>query len=192
MRLLISLFAFCLLMITANSAYSGVMELGASYSIRQSTIDDDNYTKNESWTGSFAWYFFELSAIEISYTKGLATQSLKAASDPNALVYFAEVEMYGADLVVTLAKKSSFIQPFVRGGAVKIKKQIYRQDPITQAIDKYGERIDSVVPSYGAGIKLMVTETFSIKGSYDRWRSGSKDDKDTWDDAIKAGVSWYF
>ncbi len=167
------------------------MELGTSYSVRQSTIDEDNYTKNESWTGSFAWYLIEMSAIELSYTKGLATQSLKSASDPAALVYFAEVEMYGADLVVTLAKKSSFLQPFVRGGAVQIKKQIYRKD-INGQIDKYGERIDTVVPSYGAGIKIMLTETFSIKGSYDRWRSGSKDDKDTWDDAIKAGVSWYF
>ncbi len=179
------------LLFASAPAYSGVMELGASYSIRQSTIDEDNYTKNESWTGSFAWYFLEMSAIEFSYTKGLATQSLKATADPAPLVYFAEVEMYGADLVVTLAKKGSFLQPFVRGGAVQIKKQIYRKD-INGQIDKYGDRIDSVVPSYGAGIKIMLTETFSIKGSYDRWRSGSKDDKDTWDDAIKAGVSWYF
>lgn len=166
------------------------MELSASYSVRNSNIDDNNYTKNESWTGSFAWYFLELSAIELSYTKGLAEQSLKSSTDPNPIKYYAEFEMYGADLVITLATKESFLQPFIRGGMANIRKKFYKEDQGT--ITSYGEPIDEVVPSYGAGLKLLITKTFSIKGSYDRWRSGSNNDKEIWDDAIKGGISWYF
>ncbi len=166
------------------------MELSGSYSIRNSNIDDYNYTKNESWSGSFAWYFLELSAIELSYTKGLAEQSLKSSTDPNPIKYYADFEMYGADLVITLATKDSFLQPFIRGGMANIKKKFYKEDQGT--ITSYGAPIDEVVPSYGAGLKLMLTKTFSIKASYDRWRSGSNNDKEIWDDAIKGGVSWYF
>lgn len=168
------------------------MELGASYSVRNSSIDKDNYTENESWTGSFAWYFFEMSAIEFSYTKGLAKQSLKAVGETFSTLYYAEFEMFGADLVVTFANKTSFLQPFVRGGFARLKKEFYKEDQSNGEITAYGEPIDQVVPSYGAGLKINITQTFSIKGSYDRWRSGTNDDKEIWDDAIKGGISWYF
>lgn len=182
-----------LFLLAANTvAYAGLMEVSTSFGVRSSSIDENNYNKNESWTGSFAWYFLEMSAIEISYTKGVSEQSLKSDASTPALVYFSKFEMYGADLVVTFAKKNSALQPFVRGGMAKIKKNIYRKDTSNGQIDNYGEAVDDVVPSYGFGIKLMLTETFSIKGSYDRWRSGSSQDKDIWDDAIKAGVSLYF
>ena len=168
------------------------MELSASYSVRNSSIDDNNYTKNESWTGSFAWYFLEMSAIELSYTKGLSEQSLQASDETKSTKYFVDFEMYGADLVLTLAKKSSFLQPYIRGGAAQLKKQMYKKDPANGAITRYGDPVDETVPSYGVGLKINLTETFSLKGSYDRWRSGSNDDKETWDDAIKGGISWYF
>jgi hypothetical protein len=171
-------------------AHAGIMELSASYSVRNSSIDENNYTKNESWSGSFAWYFLELSAIELSYTKGLAEQNLKSTTDTNPTKYYADFEMYGADLVITLAKKDSFLQPFVRGGMANIRKKFYKEYQGT--ITAYGDPINEVVPSYGAGLKLFITKTFSIKGSYDRWKSGSNDDKEIWDDAIKGGISWYF
>lgn len=180
------------LTITFHSpTWAGIMEVSGSYSVRTSSIDRDNFTKNESWTGSFAWYFLELSALELSYTKGLAKQSLKAAGDPNSTVYFADFEMYGADLVVTLAKKDSLLQPFIRGGVAQLKKKFYKELPNHQ-IATYGTPVDQVVPSYGFGLKIRLTEGFSLKGSYDRWRSGSVDDKEIWDDAIKGGISWMF
>lgn len=168
------------------------MEISASYSTRNSSIDENNYTENRSWTGSFAWYFFDLSALELSYTKGQAKQSLKALSDPFSTVYYAEFEMSGADLVITLAKKDSFFQPFIRGGVASLKKKFYKEDTQTGQITEFGTPVSDVVPSYGAGLKIRITATFSIKGSYERWRSGSVDNKEIWDDAIKGGISWMF
>lgn len=172
-------------------AHAGLMEASTTYGTRQSSIDEDNYTRSESWTGSLAWYFLEQSAIEISYTKGLAEQSLRSTTDLAPTVYYSEFEMYGADLVITLASKGSFFQPFVRGGMAQLKKKIYREDP-TGTITLYGDPVDEVVPSYGVGFKVFLTQTFSVKASYDRWKSGSSADKDIWDEAIKGGVSWYF
>lgn len=176
----------------AHDANAGLMEVSASYSVRNSSIDENNFTENSSWTGSFAWYFFDLSAIELSYTKGEAKQSLKSSTDTYATLYHAEFEMSGADLVLTLAKKDSFIQPFIRGGVASLKKKFFKEDTNTGAIEEYGKPVNDVVPSYGAGLKLRITPTFSIKGSYDRWRSGSVDNKEIWDDAIKGGISWMF
>ncbi|MCB0350695.1 MAG: outer membrane beta-barrel protein [Bdellovibrionales bacterium] len=186
------LILFALAFLISFSATAGVMELGASYSTRNSSIDKDNYTENTSWTGSFAWYFLEMSAIEFSYTKGQATQSLKAVADPNATLYYADFEMFGADLVITFAGKTSVLQPFVRGGFARLKKEFYKEDTSNGQITAYGEPVDQVVPSYGAGLKINITQSFNIKGSYDRWRSGTNNDKDIWDDAIKGGISWYF
>lgn len=185
-------FIFLLLALTfaTTPSAAGVMELSTSYGLRNSRIDDDNYTKSTSWTGSFAWYFFDLSAIELSYTSGVTEQSLKATNEER-LRYVQEFQMYGADLVLTFAGRDSFLQPFIRGGAARLKKKLFRiESDGTQTL--FGEPIENTVPSYGAGIKINLTKSFSLKGSYDRWRSGSNNDKEIWDDAIKAGISWYF
>lgn len=175
----------------ASISHAGLMEVSTSYGRKSSSIDDDNYSKSESWTGSFAWYFLEQSAIELSYTSGVAEQSLKATVDTSPTIYFSDFTMYGADLVVTLAPKGTFFQPFVRGGIAQLKKKIYREDP-TGTVTTYGKPVDEVVPSYGVGFKIFLTQAFNIRVSYDRWKSGSNSDKDIWDDNIKAGVSWFF
>lgn len=180
-----------LIQLAVHSSHAGLMEVSTSYGRRSSSIDNDNYNKSESWTGSFAWYFLEQSALEVSYTKGVAEQSLKATTDSSATVYYSDFTMYGADLVITLAPKESFLQPFIRGGAAQLIKKIYRKDP-TGTVTLYGKPIDEVVPSYGVGLKISLTQTFNIKVSYDRWKSGSSADKNIWDDSIKAGVSWFF
>jgi Outer membrane protein beta-barrel domain len=176
---------------TAPSASAGMMEISTSYSIRDSSIDDYNYTKNEAWTGSFAWYFLELSAIELSYTNGTAEQSLSPDNGTTVDKYYAKFEMYGADLVFTFAGKDSFLQPFIRGGVAYLNKKFYKEDT-AGTVTNYGVPIEDTVPSYGAGFKIRITQGFSIKMSYDTWRSGNANDKDIWDEAIKAGVSWMF
>lgn len=161
------------------------------YSTRSSRIDDNNYTQSQSWTGSVAWYFLEMSAIELSYTNGLGEQSLMAAGDPGQTHYYQVVEMVGADIVLTMASRSSFIQPFVRAGAAHLRKRIYQKDYLGD-ITPYGAAVDKIVPSYGVGLNIKLTEAFGIKGSYDRWQSGSNGNSAIWDDAVKAGISWYF
>lgn len=178
-------------MIITSVGHAGLMEVSATYSTRSSRIDDNNYTESQSWTGSFAWYFLEMSALEFSYTNGLGEQSLMAVGDPGQTHYYQEVEMEGADVVLTLASHTSFLQPFVRGGMAHLRKRIFRKD-FQGDTTLYGAPVDSIVPSYGFGLNIKITEEFGIKGSYDRWQSGTNGNSSIWDDALKAGVSWYF
>jgi hypothetical protein len=176
----------------SEHSFAGLMEVSATYSTRSSRLDDDNYSESESLTGSFSWYFLDLSALELSYTKGLGTLSTKASGDPDAIKYLTEMNMIGADLVFTFAGRESVIQPFVKAGAASVKKKIFRElangqtDTISET-DGY-----KTVPSWGVGLKVNLTKSLAIKGSYDRWKSASDDDSDLWDEAIRGGISLYF
>lgn len=186
-----SLLVFAFFLALTSHAWAGLMELSATYSTRSSSIDSNNYTESQSWTGSFAWYFLEMSALEFSYTNGLGEQVLMASGDPGQTRYYQVVEMYSVDAVLTLAPRTSFIQPFIRGGAAHLRKRIYRQDYLND-ITLYGSPVDAIVPSYGVGLNINITDGFALKGSYDRWESGTSGNTGIWDDALKAGVSWFF
>src|SRR6185437_12069471 len=103
-------FTFCILVCSAASA--GVMEVSASYGMHTSSIDQNDYTKSESLTGSVAWYFLEMSALELSYTEGIGTQSLQIPGDPGATVYYQTVQMLGLDLIYSFGSRDSLLQPF--------------------------------------------------------------------------------
>ncbi len=168
------------------------MEVGYTYSTRSSRIDADNYSKSNSHTGSFSWYFLEMSALELSYTDGEGILSVKSPDTDEVTLYISEMQMYGADLVVSFAKRDSFFQPFVKGGVAALKKRIFRKLESGQ-VDKVGETDGfEQVPSYGVGFKIMITKTMSLKASYDRWRSSKQGDSDIWDEAVRAGMSWMF
>lgn len=136
----------------------------------------------------------QMSAIELSYTSGEGQVSGKAASDPNPVRYRTDLKLYGADLVLTLAPKDWLLQPYIKGGMAWVDKTIFR---LNTAVTPNEEIIsqtdrDDPVPSLGAGFRLRVNQQFSIKGSYDRWRSGNAGDTEVWDHAVRAGVSFLF
>jgi hypothetical protein len=190
MRFAIILFSFLL----CSTSYAGLMEIGYSYSQMDSTIDDENFQKTQSHTGSFSWYFFEMSAIELSYTKGEGVISAKAFDDTTARLYRMDVELYGADLVITFAQKGSMLQPFIKGGAVWVDKKLYREDTSVSDGEQLISKTDKndAVPSYGLGFKFYLLKHITLKASYDTWRSGKNGDTEIWDSAIRGGISFIF
>lgn len=174
-------------------ASAGLMELSYSFSLSDSTLNSDNYTKTLSHTASLAWYFLEMSALEVSYSKGEQQISGKAEGDANALRYRTEFIMYGADLILTFAKKESVLQPYIKGGAVWIDKKLYRRQSPLLAEQLINETDSSTpVPSLGAGFKFFLLKNLSLKASYDTWRSNKTGGSETWDSTIRAGASIYF
>lgn len=172
-------------------AHAGYIEIGASGNYRISKIDDDNQQELISYTGSFSYYFWELSAVELSYTQGKQEVTAKFPGDTNRIVQTTMFEMMGADLVLTLADKESFLQPYIKGGAARIKKKIIR---VVEGAGGGTDEIEldpSVVPSAGIGFKLKFTKTLSLKVGVDAWKSSSSD-TDTIDYAGRAGISWMF
>jgi hypothetical protein len=182
---------FILIVLFGHLAHAGVIELSYSYSQRQSFIDDDNFQKSMSHTGSLAWYFFELSALELSYTDGESEVSGKSATDTNAIRLDTFLKMYDASLVFTFAQKDWSFQPYIKGGAAWVDKRIWRKDNNGYVQISRTDK-DETVPSYGGGFRFYLTKGVSLRAGYDRWRSGKDGSKEVWDDAIRAGISVAF
>lgn len=188
--ILSAIFYICIVFF-GHLAHAGVIELSYTYSQRSSFINDDNYNKTKSHTGSIAWYFFDLSAIEFSYTKGQGQVSGKSSTDTRAIRLDTFLEMYDISLVFTLAQKDWAFQPYIKGGAAWIDKEIYRDDNNGYNLISKTDK-DEVVPSFGVGFRYYFTKAISLRAGFDRWRTGKDGDKEVWDDALRAGISFAF
>lgn len=187
------LLASLLLSLASPQAQAGLIEVSYAYSQSESKFDEDNFSQSLSHTASIAWYFLQMSALELSYTRGEGQISGRAEGDPEPLLYRTELEMYGADLVVTFAQKDWAFQPYLKGGAAWVDKKIFRKstsvsaEQVINMTDK-----DDAVPSMGVGFRIKLTQTIRLKASYDRWRSGKSGDDEQWDSAVRAGASVFF
>lgn len=176
-----------LFFLTCSSALAGYFEVGLSASYRQTNVNEFNYSTTQTLTGDISYYFWEYSAVELSYTNG---RSL-TVSQPSYQAT-ADFQLAGADFVFTLAEKEATFRPYVKiGVAYQKKKIVYVQsgtDPVVYATE-------GPSPSVGFGFRLGVTQTFAIKAGLDAWTSPltkSSDEKVTYDTAARVGVSWLF
>lgn len=165
-------------------ARAGYFEISASGSYRKTTYDKDNYYEYRSATGSIAYYFWEMSALELSYTRAI-TNEQKTDYESRGFI-----EMYGADLIFTMGGKQSLFQPYIKfGAAYQIKESSYKlvnQDAVEL------EPIKGVSPSAGVGFKLIFAKNFALKFGIDVWSSPLNEEESTYDYAGRAGISWIF
>src|ERR1700730_18640954 len=89
------LFAF------AHPGLAGVFELSAQGTYKITNFDATHSAASESGTAGLAYYFWDLSALEISYTRGDANQV-----QPEYTAY-QTFSAYGLDLMITVANKDS-------------------------------------------------------------------------------------
>jgi len=172
----------------SSHAQAFYTELGLQYGQKKTTFDSDNYFTAESLTGSISLYFLERLALELSYTDANGVREEKANStDPRRTTYQKSI-VAGADLILMFADKKALFQPYVKGGAAQIKR---RQEVKIEGQDSYIiEPADAVVPSYGVGLKIAMTETLGLKISYDVWKTPVDDGAQTDDTSIRAGITW--
>lgn len=171
------------------NASAGIFEVGGSGNYRISRLDKDNYQEMTSYTGSVSYYFWEMSALELSYTEGEQIVVLKIPTE-NKTTTTTIFKMAGLDLVITLASKESVIQPYIKAGGAYITKDMYREVE-TVGMDRLPSQ-KGLVPSAGAGIKIKFTNTMSLKVGVDAWTSPSNQKPTTIDYAGRAGLSWMF
>ncbi len=184
-RCLVLLVLFC-----SSLSWALNYELGMSYARKKNSFDKDNYFDTESTTASFSFYFSEIIALELSYTDAVANRYEKPPGG-NLIQTYQKTEILGADLIFVLAPKTSFIQPFVKGGIAQLKrKQITYDSSLNTPVPLDIET--AVVPSYGAGIKFRVTDSLSLRVSYDVWRTPVGGGVITDDNQLRAGLSWMF
>lgn len=180
-------FLFIFLLHFSSTSFAGVFEFGGSGSWRKSAFDKDNFSEMTSWTGSFSYYFLELSALELSYTDGVSRQSVKPVNDIKS-ISVTNFQLTALDLVITLAGKEDAFQPYIKLGGGYLNKQIYNQ------IDNYPMKsagnVHGLVPSAGVGLKWFFTKDFNIRLGLDAWTSPPSQQPVVVDYAGRAGLSF--
>lgn len=173
-------------------SWAGLSELSVSTSYRETLIGVSTKSISKSVTGTYAFYFAEMSAIELSYTsakyESLTTNSL----DPTKVTtQTALSQFYGLDFVFAFAGRQSSFQPYVKLGAIYMDKE-YFLDPGDIA-SRQTDFQRGWAPSAGVGFKYKITQTLAIKFSVDAWSSPIDDDRHqtTYDTAARFGISWY-
>jgi hypothetical protein len=178
-------------LIIAQDASALMTEFGVQYWRKKTSFDADNYLDSESLTGSISFYFMERLALELSYTDATAVREEKIYSGSTVIQQQTVVQVtnvIGADLIFVLSDRKAFLQPYIKGGAAQItrKQEVKVNNLNTYELDPE----KAIVPSYGAGLKIAVTDTFGIKLSYDAWQTPIGGGTVTNDSQIRAGVSW--
>ncbi len=179
-----------LILIAVPQAFAGVFEVSASANYRRSQINTLNFQESRSVTASVSYYFLEMSALEFSYTQGASTLRAQATEADLWVEYVNKFTLYGTDLVLTFAEKTSMIQPFVKIGAAHIVKDLVVKSETGGTTRTPSD--PQTVPSAGVGFKIKITKTFSIKVGLDGWLTNQGETDEKIDYAGRAGVSWLF
>lgn len=172
----------------STKSFAGFFEFSVTNNFRSSRIDENNFSKTNSLTGSVSYYFMEMSALEISYTEGVTEQKIKPTGD-DSTVYTFEFRHYGADLVFSLASRKSIFQPYIKAGTANVKKNFYSKVgslPRTKASDLKAQWL----PSVGIGFKFKLTKNLALKAGIDAWGEEDQNIED-WDNAARIGVSLF-
>lgn len=170
------------------------LELGVNYSYKKSTFDSDNTTEQQSTTGSVSIYLWKQVALEFSYTDGLFVKKEKnpnnAGSGNFLRITTVYSNIYGVDFIFIIAdSKEAMVQPYVKLGAAQIKRRQVVQDDNN---NPWEINYAGLAPSYGAGLKFLLTKEFAIRTSYDVLQTPV--DNNTKIDEVngRVGLSWIF
>jgi hypothetical protein len=187
LRGLFALF-ICLSTIEASA---GLFEIGVSGSYRRSNLDEVNFTETTSITGSYSWYFMEMSALEFSYTQGLSKVNTALQGGSINQKTQTEFTLIGVDFVLSLGGRQSSFRPYLKLGGVHVSRKILVSSDLFSP--ETIEPEDGIAPSAGIGVKLVLDKQLAIKLGVDAWTTPiGQDTPVEYDYAGRAGISWIF
>lgn len=180
------LFVVLILMISIKSR-ALVTEVGLSYGYSKKTFNTSNFYQTDSKSASLSFYFFEKWALEASYTDSFYESQESDTNSTRTVQQTSQIS--NGSLVYMMSDKKSLVQPYLKAGVAYItKKQIikYLNASAIETPASVGW-----APSYGGGLKFVLSERFSIKLAYDVWQTPLSDKTNSDDTSFKAGLSWY-
>lgn len=184
-----------LIMLISVQSFALLTELSVSYAQKKTYFNSQNFNITESSTASASVYFMEKLALELSYTEAsvLREETIYTGTGFQQQTSLQKMTVAGSDLIVMLASRKATFQPYIKGGVAQIKKTFTTNNAAVLLND--APPINSISPSYGAGLKIQLTETFGLKFSYDAWRTESKDNSGNnsstvEDSSVRAGITW--
>lgn len=179
--------------------HAGYYELGFAGTYRKlhlpSETRNDSFDSTVSYTASLAYYFAEMAALEVNYTKGQSERFIPSSTVDSRTTF--DFSLIGMDLILTFAERTAPFVPYIKAGVAFIteKKVTYQFTDHTNPSASGGDTVpfDSVyVPSVGFGLKTRLTETISFKIGLEAWTSDKLGTNEHWDMAGRAGISWFF
>ncbi len=180
---------FIILFFSLNTFSETVKEVSLTGNLRNSKLNEDNFQKTFSMTGSFAIYLWERTAVEFSYTQGSSTlQSLPTPTDSKVVIE-SDFKLFSGNFVTTFGDRKAPIQPYLKLGLGYMDKKITR---VVDVGSSQLEPVTGIVPSAGAGIKIKTSERFFIKLGGDLWASPLGGSEDSLDYTFRFGLSCYF
>jgi hypothetical protein len=181
------------LLFISLTAHAGYVELGATANYKFSGFDKNNSIESISYTGSYAYYFFEQCAMELSYTSGYSKQIAKASVSDPKYVTEANIDLIALDLILSFGGKEATIQPYIKLGGGYLKKELFFR--VDDGPNRRTSSSEGFVPSGGFGLKIGLTQTLSLKFGVDAWTSPLAREKGEpliVDYVGRAGLSWMF
>lgn len=164
-----------------------VTELGLSYGYSKKTFNSTNFYQTDSKSASLSFYIFERWALETSYTDSFYESQENDGTTQRTVQQSSQI-MNGS-LVYMMYDKKSAVQPYVKAGAALIKKHQVVKYVSASAIEV--PESSGWAPSYGAGLKIGISERLSIKLGYEVWQTPLSDNTSSDDSSFKAGLTWY-
>lgn len=188
-----SLLLSVVVLLFGPAAIAGFIEVGASGNFKRVNVADDVIDTQRSLTGSLAYYFNEMSALEFSFTDGLQRSEVKSTSGLGQTIS-VNYSMVGLDFILTLGERDAILRPYFKAGVAYIieKKRttVFEFNPAASAVS---EEDPALVPSGGIGFRLLLTKNWSLKAGVDAWSSKSiSGDNVKVDYAGRLGLSWMF
>ena len=164
-----------------------VTEVGFSYGYSKKTFNASNFYQTDSKSASYSIYFLEKWALELSYTDAFYESQ---ESDTNSTRTVQQSSKIGdGSLVYIMLDRKNMVQPYIKAGVAHISKKQVIKYLNASAIET--PESTGWAPSYGAGLKFVLSERFSIKLSYDVWQTPLSDSTSSDDTSLKAGLIWY-
>ncbi len=174
-------------LLAASTSNALLTEVGLSYSFQKKTFNAANYYQSDSKSASLSIYFIEKLALELSYTDGFYEGQESDSTSTRTIQQ--STRMADSSLIYMLMDRKSMIQPYVKVGVAYISKK--------QEIRYLNASVISIpestgwAPSYGGGLKFVLSEKFSIRVGYDVWQTPLSDGSKSDDSAFKAGLTWF-
>jgi hypothetical protein len=185
---------------------AGVMELGGSFSYDKQVFGSnrDNKVTSRTYGGSFAWYMFPVTGLELNYahrTDIVLENDDELIPDTTATITQVRSEaitqVYGVGIRQAFASVRSLLVPTLSIGYAKE----FKEQATVYIIDNAGtlytvgsnvskSRSDSVFGTFA--LKINFTRLFSMNGSVGTVFKAFEWNEAKYNVKYKAGFSWYF
>ena len=178
--------AFCALALAFSGvANAGYFEVSSGFSFNRTDYGSGNYNWTRHWGANLGYHFWDTSEIELSFADSFDRTMIANYEDTS----FHD-RTYSVNWVQAFAGRESILQPFVKAGIGQLNRDasgmyyaVGMQPPAS---------LDSVTVIAGAGIKVRLNHSFSLRGDATTYLTGGA--ISTWRDnvSVTAGVSFYF